>query len=382
MSIHGSGTAASAPADDMPSAPTLEKGTNRTEAYTGRPTTRAHRALTTVERWGKMRAFGPLVGTIILIAVFGLLKPHLFFSAQEISGFTALGSSIGIVALGAGFLMISGEFDLSVASVFALAQVILGKLLNAGVHDLLALVIVFAIAGGVGLVNGVITTRFGIPSFITTLASFLAVGGINLILTQGNTILYFGSGIVRPLFGGSLNQYISAPLLWWIGLTVVGWYVLDHTRYGNWSRSAGGRAGAAFAMGVPARRVKTINFVVSACLAALSGCAQFAAYGAASASNGQDYELYAIVAAVIGGTSLFGVVGSMPGIFLGGLIIGLLQTGLVLVGVPGEWYTAVIGGILVVAVIVNVKLSGLGFGKLRMRLFESPGKAELVGGEP
>jgi len=332
------------------------------------PERKGRGVLSTLERWGRMRAFGPLVGTVILVAIFGGMKPSLFFSAQEISGFTALGSSIGIVAIGAGFLMISGEFDLSVASVFALAQVTLGKLLNAGVTDVLAIVIVFAVAATIGLVNGLITTRFGIPSFIATLASYLALGGITLILTQGNTVLYFGSGFVKPLFGGQVNQYISAPLLWWIGLAMAMWYILEHTRYGNWSRAAGGRAGAAFAMGVPARRVKTMNFMICSSLAALSGCAQFASYGAASASNGQDYELYAIVAAVIGGTSLFGAIGSVPGIFLGGLILGLLQTGLVLVGVPGEWYTAVIGGILVVAVILNVKLSGLSLGNVRGRL--------------
>jgi simple sugar transport system permease protein len=328
-----------------------------------------------------MRAFGPLLGTIVLVAVFGSMKGSLFFSAQEISGFTALGSSIGIVAIGAGFLMISGEFDLSVASVFALAQVILGKLLNAGVNDLLALVVVFAVAGAIGLANGLITTRFGIPSFITTLASYLALGGINLILTQGNTILYFGGGFVKPVFGGQVDQYISAPLLWWIGVTFGVWYLLEQTRYGNWSRAAGGRAGAAFAMGVPARRVKTTNFVICASLAALSGVAQFASYGAASASNGQDYELYAIVAAVIGGTSLFGAIGSVPGIFLGGLILGLLQTGLVLVGVPGEWYTALIGGVLVAAVILNVRLSGISLGKVRMRLLGGWGPAEPAEGQ-
>ena len=265
-----------------------EKGDGAPMGGTGAGTAvRRGHGLTVLERWARMRAFGPLIGTLILVGVFGSMKPSLFFGAQEVSGFTALGSSIGIVAIGAGFLMISGEFDLSVASVFAMSQVILGKLLNTGMNDLLALVIMFAVAATIGLVNGLITTRFGIPSFITTLASYLALGGVNLILTQGNTILYFGKGIIRPLFGGQLDQYVSAPLLWWIGLAFGIWYLLEHTRYGNWSRAAGGRAGAAFAMGVPARRVKTTNFVICSCLAALSGCAQFASYGAASASNGR-----------------------------------------------------------------------------------------------
>jgi ribose/xylose/arabinose/galactoside ABC-type transport system permease subunit len=112
-------------------------------------------------------------------------------------------------------------------------------------------------------------------------------------------------------------------------------------------------------MGVRTRRVKTFNFVLCSMCAALSGMLQFASYGAASAQDGQDYELLAIVAAVIGGTSLFGVTGTIIGTFIGALILGMLQAGLILVGVPGDWYEPLIGVILVVAVIVNVRLSRL-----------------------
>jgi erythritol transport system permease protein len=110
-------------------------------------------------------------------------------------------------------------------------------------------------------------------------------------------------------------------------------------------------------MGVRTRRVKTVNLVICSMCAALSGMLQFASYGSASAQDGQDYELLAIVAAVIGGTSLFGVTGTIIGTFIGALILGMLQAGLILIGVPGSWYEPLIGVILVVAVIVNVRLS-------------------------
>jgi simple sugar transport system permease protein len=151
-------------------------------------------------------------------------------------------------------------------------------------------------------------------------------------------------------------------VLWFVGLTVLLWYVLERTGYGNWSAAAGGRAGVARAMGVPTKRVKLINFMICSSFAALSGIMQFASYGAASAQDGQDYELFAIVAAVIGGTSLFGVTGTVIGAFIGALILGMLQAGLILIGVPGSWYQPLIGVILVIAVIVNVRLSNLSLG--------------------
>jgi simple sugar transport system permease protein len=308
----------------------------------------------------RRREFGPLVGFLVLILVFGTMSDHLF-SRQQVNGITSLSASIGIVAVGVTFLMISGEFDLSVGAVFAISAVMFGKFIDSyGLDPWLAFASVIGIAACIGLVNGLVTTRFGIPSFITTLATLLVVGGIDLVISGGNTILYFGHNPLMNALGGEIpHTTVEYRVLWFIGLTAVLWFVLERTAYGNWSSSSGGRAGVARAMGVRTRRVKTTNFVICSCCAALSGMLQFASYGAASAQDGQDYELLAIVAAVIGGTSLFGVTGTIIGTFIGALILGMLQAGLILIGVPGDWYEPLIGVILVVAVIVNVRLSKL-----------------------
>jgi len=308
----------------------------------------------------RRREFGPLVGLGVLILIFGTMSDHLW-SRQQLNGITSLSASIGIVAVGVTFLMISGEFDLSVGAVFAVSAVLFGKMIDDyGLDPWLAFPAMLAIAAGIGLVNGLVTTRFGIPSFITTLASLLVVGGIDLVISGGNTILYFGHNPLMNALGGTIpHTTLEYRVLWFIGLTAVLWFLLERTAYGNWSSSSGGRAGVARAMGVRTRRVKTTNFVICSCCAALSGMLQFASYGAASAQDGQDYELLAIVAAVIGGTSLFGVTGTIIGTFIGALILGMLQAGLILIGVPGDWYEPLIGVILVVAVIVNVRLSKL-----------------------
>jgi len=308
----------------------------------------------------RRREFGPLVGFGVLVLVFGTMSDHLF-SRQQVNGITSLSASIGIVAVGVTFLMISGEFDLSVGAVFAISAVVFGKLISDhGVSPWLAFPAVLALAAGVGLVNGVVTTQFGIPSFITTLAMLLVVQGVDLVISGGNTILYFGDSSFMHALGGTIpHTTLEYRVLWFVGLTIALWFLLERTAYGNWSSSSGGRAGVARAMGVRTRRVKMANFMLCSCCAALAGMLQFASYGAASAQDGNDYELLAIVAAVIGGTSLFGVTGTIIGTFIGALILGMLQAGLILIGVPGSWYEPLIGVILVVAVIVNVRLSKL-----------------------
>ena len=339
----------------------------------------AQRVMNVIEDYLRRREVGPSIGLVALLVIFGTMSSHLF-SRQEISGATSLAASIGIVAIGVTFLMISGEFDLSVGAVFALAAVVFGKLVNSGFPLWLALTMVLALAAGIGCANGIVTTRFAIPSFITTLATLLIVQGIDLVVSGGNTILYFGHNWVISILGGTIpHTTIGSRVLWFIGLTALLWFVLERTSFGNWVSAAGGRAGVARAMGVPTKRVKLINFAVCSMFAALAGIMQFASYGAASAQDGQDYELLAIVAAVIGGTSLFGVTGTIVGTFIGALILGLLQTGLILVGVPGSWYEPLIGAILVLAVIVNVRLSNLNlqtaFGRFVPRQDDSPTSA-------
>lgn len=339
------------------------------------------RALQIAERLLRRREVGPLLGLGVLVATFGTMSENLF-TRQQVAGITSLTASIGTVAIGVTFLMIAGEFDLSVGAVFALSGVLFGKFLSDyGLDPWIGLTLVLGIAGCIGLANGLLTTWFGIPSFITTLAALLVVQGVDLVISGGNTILYFGSSKVLTALGGTIpGTTIQYRVLWFIGLTLALWFVLERTRYGNWTAAVGGRAGVARAMGVPTRRVKTMNFVVCSMLAGFAGMMQFAAYGSVSANDGQDYNLLAIVAAVIGGTSLFGVSGTVIGTFIGAFILGLLQAGLILVGVPGSWYTPVIGLILVLAVIVNVRLSKLNLqhalGRFSIRSLRHSGEPE------
>lgn len=335
------------------------------------------RTLGVLEKIVIRRETGPVAGLVILALIFQVWSHGGFITHDELSGVVTLGAPLAVIALGVCILMISGEFDLSVAGVYALAPIILGELITNGWNPWLAMVIVLAAAVGVGLVNGYVTTKFAIPSLITTLATYYILQGISYDVTNGQTVLAVGKNTMFTIFGAPIgNTFLSAVMLWAIGLLIVFWVLLQHTRYGNWTFAAGARNDAGRAMGVPVRRVKMINFIICAELAAFAGCLQFASFGGASPGNGSGYELLAIVACVVGGTSLFGVRGTIVGAFLGALTIACLQTGLVLIGAPGNAYESLIGVILIVTVIANQQVAGASGFSQKLSLLVSRGKGD------
>ncbi len=317
-------------------------------------------------RFLAFRELGPLVGLVIMDVIFQL-KSGVFFTASNLTGVTTIASSVGIVGIGVTFLMIAGEFDLSVGGMFAFAPIVMGKLIvDHGLNEWLAFFLCLAMAAAIGFANGLVTLRFGIPSFITTLGSLFILDGVNLILTGGQQVEYFGQSSLFPILGGQIGTGpVYASLVWLFFFAAVFWFVLQRTRYGNWTFAAGGRGGIARAVGVPVYRVKAINFCLAAVLAGFAGCTEFAYLGSVASGQGDKMELYAIVVAVVGGTSLFGVTGTIIGTVIGALILSSLETGLVLIGAPGSLYTSLIGTILIVAVIVNVRLDRLSLGLMR-----------------
>jgi simple sugar transport system permease protein len=185
-------------------------------------------------------------------------------------------------------------------------------------------------------------------------------------MTGGQQVEFFGNSRLFSLLGGEIgNSPFYAPILWMLLIAAVFWFVLERTRYGNWTFAAGGRAGVARAVGVPVASVKIRNFVIAATLAGFAGCTEFGYLGSVASGQGTQMELYAIVVSVLGGTSLFGVTGTILGTVIGALILGTLETGLVLIGAPASFYTSLIGLILIVAVIVNVRLERVKLSGLR-----------------
>jgi simple sugar transport system permease protein len=208
------------------------------------------------------------------------------------------------------------------------------------------------------LINGLIVTKTGIPSFITTLGAMMFWRGILLAVTKGFPIQFFPRTL-PPMFFALNGRFVGqfrTSALWFLGIILLINLILVRTRYGNAVYATGGNRDAARVLGVATNKVKLINFVISATLAGLAGCIQFARFLSIDPTRGVGLELEAIAAAVIGGTLLTGGAGNLVGTLFGVLLVGMVRSGLVQSGAPAYWYQAFVGLIVVVAVIVNTRL--------------------------
>jgi simple sugar transport system permease protein len=312
-------------------------------------------------RW---RELGPALGLLGVALFFTLQTPH-FWSPQTMTAISTIASTVGIVAVGVTMLMISGEFDLSVGQNFAFTPIVWATLFVSNDWNIwIALLAALGVAATVGVVNGLVTTIFKIPSFITTLGMLFVLQGLNNLLISGNQLIFFHPSVAMDSLGSRIGDTpFYMPLLWMFVIATIAWFVLTRMRYGNWTFATGGNVGPAKAMGVPTNRVKRVNFIVAAFLAGLAGCMQFAYLRGVTQGQGDNYELLAITAAVLGGTALFGGVGTIWGSIIGAFLLASIQIGLVLIGVPGSFYVTFIGVMLVVVVIANVRLARFGGGQ-------------------
>ncbi len=299
--------------------------------------------------------FGALIGFLTVFIGFAVSTPH-FLTPASIANILTVVAELGVVSVGVTFLMIAGEFDLSVGSVLAVTAMSFALMAKAEWPHLLALFLAIGLAVLIGWLNGVITVKAGIPSFITTLGTMMFWRGILLAVTGGFPISYWGrSGLLLALNGKFAGDFRMSAI--WLGIIVAIFAVLlTRTPYGNAVFAVGGNREAARTLGVNVNRVKISCFIITAVLAGLAGIIQFARFKTVDPLRGTGLELEAIAAAVIGGTLLTGGYGSVVGTLLGVLLIGMVYSGLVMAGAPAYWYRAFIGVILIVAVIVNTKV--------------------------
>jgi simple sugar transport system permease protein len=316
-----------------------------------------------------IQELGVLIAGIVIGTVFAFLSPQ-FLTPASAGSILASAVQFGMVGLGVTILMISGEFDLSVASVYSLCPLVMASLwIDHDFNVFVGLGLALAFALGIGLLNGLATLLLGIPSFIITLATALFWAGVSLNLTGGYPISFFGDAPVMNWLGTAEigDSKISVSILWLVGIAALLAGVLRLTAVGNWIFASGGDGRAARAMGVPVARVKIGCFLLSSLLAAFTGIIQFGSFGSATPTQGSDLALTAIVVAVVGGGSLMGGRGSIMGALLAAIVLGMSYTGLILSGVSTTWFQSFVGFLLLFAVSVNQRTAGLGarFGVIR-----------------
>ncbi|OYT62809.1 MAG: ABC transporter permease [Thermofilum sp. ex4484_15] len=295
-----------------------------------------------------------LLTLIALFAIGGYLNRALF-DYYTLSTLLTFSAEVGIIAVGVAFLMISGEFDMSVGAVGALTAISFITLINSNLPGFLALLVSIGLACAIGLINGLITIKSGAPSFIVTLATAFTIRGILLIVTGGFPVSY--KGAILPLsvriLGGSLPFGLRLSAIWFVVAVAVMTLVLEFTRYGNHVFATGGNPTVAREMGVNTSRVKLINFVLTSFFASLSGLFIVARLMSADPLLLTGAELEGIAAAVVGGCSLLGGYGSIVGAALGSVLISLIRVTLTLTGAPVVWYRSIVGGILVATALID-----------------------------
>jgi simple sugar transport system permease protein len=295
--------------------------------------------------------FGPFVLLVVELAGFWAIN-HDFLSPQNISNTLSFTVELGLIALAMTMLMTSGEFDLSVGSLFGFSPVLMWTLYNAGITSLdVAFLVALLVAALLGAVNGWFVTKLKITSFLVTLGMLLVVRGTALFVTDGfpqRTWSAGGSWLADALAGaffiGPFRVYNS--LFWFLGMAVLLGYVLTQTKVGNWILASGGNPGAARARGVNVDRTKIALFMLSAMMASLAGIISSIRTSAANPNSGTGYELEVIAMVVIGGTALTGGRGTIIGTVLGIFILRVMRNGIVLIGVPGLAYNIFIGAII------------------------------------
>jgi simple sugar transport system permease protein len=310
------------------------------------------------------RELTPLVITIALFVYFWIRAGSTFTDSLSLSSAAGYAGPVAAIAVGEVLLLMLAEIDLSAGQVFLFAPWVMYWLDNLGVPLVLAILLALLVVCGVGAINGLITVRLNVPSFVTTLAMNFILFGLVLIYsdqTQATPIPLSSSTTGHVSFASQLmGVWIWSEILWVVAITIVVHVMLTRTRFGVRIIATGGNLLGAAEAGVPIRRVKVWCFVLCSFLAGLVGIVDAVKYGSLDPGNfGVDYILYAVGACVIGGTALTGGRGTVIGALIGAILIGILEDGLTLVGVSTHDFYVWVGVVIIFAMALNVQFDRL-----------------------
>ncbi|RSM69476.1 ribose ABC transporter permease [Actinoplanes sp. ATCC 53533] len=308
---------------------------------------------------------GALVAAVIIFAFFFTAAPA-FRSAESFFTILYQSSTIGIVAVAVGMLMIGGEFDLS-AGVITITAGLVNSMLcwNYGMNLWVGAFVSLLFCLFIGFVNGYLVMKTGIPSFLITLGTFFVLQGANLGVTKLVTGSVSSTDIskidgfssLQAVFASSFKVgpvTVWITVIWWILFVALAAWVLQRTRTGNWIFAVGGNPDSARAVGVPLIKTKIGLFMTVSFLGWFVGMHLLYRFNTLQAGNGVGNEFLYIIAAVVGGTLLTGGYGNAIGVAIGAFIFGMTSLGIVYAGWDPNWFKAFLGVMLLLAVLVNL----------------------------
>jgi simple sugar transport system permease protein len=307
---------------------------------------------------------GAAAGAVAILVFFLIMAPS-FRTPAGLANVLDASSLLGIMAIAVALLMIGGEFDLSAGvqtATAALMTTIVSYQLTLNVWA--GVVISLAVTLGIGLLNGLLLSWTGLPSFLVTLGTFFVLQGLNLAVTKLVTGSVLATGVstldgwasVRAVFASEIPFFganLKISVVWWLVLTAIASVLLTRTRGGNWIFASGGAQTAARQVGVPVTAVKTVLFMGVSLCAWVVGMITMARSGSVQANLGIGLEFEYIIAAVIGGCLMTGGFGSVIGAALGALIFGMTKQGIPAAQWDNDWYKLFLGVMLLAATVLN-----------------------------
>ncbi|QAR33490.1 ribose ABC transporter permease [Geovibrio thiophilus] len=300
--------------------------------------------------------FRPLLGLLILAVIVSLLSPR-FLTVSNILNVLRQTSINAVMAAGMTFVILTGGIDLSVGSILALCGAVAAFMISSGFDPYITIATTLLLGTVLGVFAGVIITKGKVQPFIATLVAMTLLRGATLVFTDGRPIStgFDASSDVFAWFGTGYVLGIPVPVFLMILVFAVSYYVLKYTRFGRYVYAVGGNEEASRLSGVRVSRVKTAVYAISGLLSALAGIIITARLSSAQPTAGAGYELDAIAAVVLGGTSLAGGVGTIFGTLIGALIIGILNNALNLMNVSSYYQMIAKGAVILIAVLMDRK---------------------------
>ncbi|WP_291973587.1 ribose ABC transporter permease [Candidatus Symbiopectobacterium sp.] len=299
-----------------------------------------------------------LIALLILIAVVSSMSPN-FFTVNNLFNILQQTSVNAIMAVGMTLVILTSGIDLSVGSLLALTGAVAASIVGLEVNALLAVFGALAFGAAIGAGTGVIVAKGKVQAFIATLVMMLLLRGVTMVYTNGSPI-NTGFSDVADIFGWfGIGRPLGIPTPIWLMVIVfiAAWYMLHHTRLGRYIYALGGNEAATRLSGISVDNVKIIVYALCGLLSALAGIIEVARLSSAQPTAGTGYELDAIAAVVLGGTSLAGGKGRIVGTLIGALILGFLNNGLNLLGVSSYYQMIVKAAVILLAVLVDNKSS-------------------------
>jgi ribose transport system permease protein len=294
-----------------------------------------------------------ILAALAALAIFTASFNPRFLSGYNLQVLTRQIAIFGLIAIGETFVIITAGIDLSPGSVVALTSVLVAWFMVHGFGVFGAVLATLILSAGIGMWHGVFVSKLSVPPFIITLGTFAIGRGLASVITKGWPILNLPGGF-SYLWGGMILRVLPFPVLVLMAVVGASIFILHFTVLGRYIYAVGGNIEAARLSGINVERVRVLVYVISGLLSGVVGILLASRLGQGNPNVGQFYELYAIAASVIGGTSLFGGVGSILGALIGACILSTMWNSLVLLRVSAYWHNVALGLVIVVAVTVDI----------------------------